>query len=155
MGERGEAGEVEGMGGEEDGEEGEQHGDAADHGVDEELSGGGGAARASPEPDEEECGDEAELPVEEPVEEVEGGEGAEEAGFEQEDEGEVEGGAVLLVCKEAAMAMGMTMAVSSSIRRPRPSMPRWYSTLRAGIQGWRSWNWRWWRGGRSGTRGRG
>ena len=45
----GEVDEVEFVGREEDGEEGQQHGDAADHGVDEELGGGLGAARASPE----------------------------------------------------------------------------------------------------------
>ena len=33
------------------------------------------------------------------------------------------------------MPMGTTMALSSSMRRPRPSMPRWYSTLRGGDPG--------------------
>ena len=95
--ERGEVDEVEFVSREEDGEEGQQHGDRADHGVDEELGGSLGAARPSPEADEEECGDEAEFPVEKEVEEVERGEGSEEAGLKQEHEGEVEGGALLNV----------------------------------------------------------
>ena len=89
-GELREVAEVHAAGGEEDGEEREEQGHGADHGVDEELRGCRAAARAAPELDEEEGGDEAEFPEQEPVEEVERGEGTEEAGLEDEDEAEVE-----------------------------------------------------------------
>ena len=79
-------------GGEEDSEEREQQRHGTGHGVDEELRGCGAAARASPELDEEEGGNEAEFPEQEPVEEIERGEGTEEAGLEDQDEGEVEVG---------------------------------------------------------------
>ena len=73
-----------------DGEERKQHGDAADHGVDQELRGGGGAARSSPELDEEEGGDQAEFPEDKPVKEIQRGEGAEQAGLQQQHQREIE-----------------------------------------------------------------
>ena len=71
------------------GEERKQHGDAADHGVDQELRGRGGAARSSPELDEEEGGNQAELPKNEPVKEIQRGEGAEQAGLQQQHQREI------------------------------------------------------------------
>src|SRR6185437_274627 len=78
-----------------DGEEGKQHGYAADHGVDQELRGGGGAACSSPELDEEESGNQAELPKNKPVEEIKRGEGAEEAGLQQQHQREIQSSAFL------------------------------------------------------------
>ncbi len=78
--------EIELVGAEEDCEEREQHPNAAHHGVDEELSRGFGAVGTAPEFDKEECWDEAKLPEDEPVEEIEGGKGAEETGLERENE---------------------------------------------------------------------
>jgi len=60
------------------------------HGVDEELRGRRAAARASPELDEKESGDEAEFPEQKPVEEIERGERTEKAGLEDQDQAEVE-----------------------------------------------------------------
>jgi hypothetical protein len=85
----GEGGEVEAVGGEEECQEGQQQADAADHGVDQKLRSGAGAARTSPQLDEEEGGDEAELPEEEEVEEIERGKSSEETGLEEQDQREV------------------------------------------------------------------
>jgi hypothetical protein len=78
-----------------DGEESKQQGDAADHGVDQKLRGRGGAARSSPELDEEKCRNQAELPKNEPVEEIERGEGAEQAGLQQQHQRKIESRAFL------------------------------------------------------------
>ncbi len=106
-----------------DGEEGQQHRDAADHGVNQELRGGGGAARSSPELDEEEGGDQAELPKDKPVEEIQRGEGAEQASLQQQHQREIEARAFLNLSTTPAMPMGTTIEVNSNISRPRPSMP--------------------------------
>ena len=82
--------EVERAGCEEEREEREQQCDAADHRVNEELERRLGALRAAPELDEEERGDEAEFPEQEPVEEVQCGERAEESALEEEEEAAVE-----------------------------------------------------------------
>ena len=81
--------------GQEDGQEGEQQGHAAGHGIDEELRRGGSAQRSTPEPDEEERRDQAQFPEDEPVEEVQGGERAEEPGLQEKHQREIERHALL------------------------------------------------------------
>jgi len=82
--------EVHASSGEEEGEERDEQGHGAGHGVDEELRGCRTAALTTPELDEKECRNQAEFPEQEPVEEIERGEGAEETGLEDENEAEVE-----------------------------------------------------------------
>ena len=77
-----------------------------------------GALRSSPKADQEKCRDEAQLPEDEPVEEIQRCEGAEESGLKEEDEREVER-AFCGFGQEAAMDISTTIAVSNSIRRPK------------------------------------
>ena len=86
----GELGEVKRAGRKEQADEGQQQRNAANHRVNEELERRVRPLRAAPELDEEERGNEAEFPEQEPVREVQRRERAEEAALQEEEEAAVE-----------------------------------------------------------------
>jgi len=81
--------EVEGSSREIERKERDEERDAAHHGVEKELQRSLCAFGSAPLTHQKERGDERQLPIEEPVQEVESGEGAEEAALQKEHQGEV------------------------------------------------------------------
>jgi len=78
-----------------DGQKGRQHGDASDHGVNEELEGGAGPAGAAPQFDQEKSRDQAQFPKKKPMNEVLRREDAEKARFQEEHQRKIELGVAL------------------------------------------------------------
>ena len=74
------------------------------------------------------------------MKEVQRGERPEQSRLQEEHQREIEE-RVREDCHEASRASGTTIAVSSSIKRPRPSAPTKYSTSNVGIQLRRASNW--------------
>ena len=109
--------------GKKDREKREQQRHRTCHCVNEELRGCGTASWTTPQFDEEERGDEAQLPEQKPVKEIERGKGAEEARFENQDEAIEKAGMWCTRC-DASTDMSVTMAESKSMSAPSPSTPR-------------------------------
>ena len=99
------------------------------------------ALRASPELDEEEGGDEAEFPEGEPVEEVERGEGAEEAGSAEAERVRSRAGCAILDLPRGGHADGDDDGGEQQHQQAEAVDAEAVVDVRAGIQAWRSGNW--------------
>ena len=73
-----------------DGQEGQQHGHAAGQRVNAELVRGPCALGAAPHFDQEKRGDQSQLPINKPVKEIQGGKCAEQARFQEQNQGKIE-----------------------------------------------------------------
>ncbi len=107
-----------------EGQETQQQRHAADHRVNKKLRRRRRRAGPTPKLDQEECRDQAQFPEQEPVEEIQRGERAEQSRLQQQYQREVQWDALLRSRHEASIAIGTTIAESSTISRPRPSTPR-------------------------------